>query len=127
MQPVDQLGLATERTALAGERTRLANERTFSAWMRMGLASVGGGVAIIRVLTFQTQTHHFIAQCIGGVLILLGASIFTLAYWDYRTTQRKLQLQTGYAGSVWAITGIVIALLIISLLLFLISFSGSWN
>lgn len=127
MTSEDQVTMAHERTVLAGERTVLANERTFSAWIRTGLANVGGGVAIIRLLIFHNPTHLFLAQVIGCVLILLGIAIFLMAYLDYKKGHEKLQMHSGYAGSMWAVTGIVTVLVFISVTLLLISFTGSWN
>ena len=57
---------------LAEERTLLAAERTFSAWLRTALAAIAGGVAILRLISFKTETHRIVAHIIGELLILLG-------------------------------------------------------
>ena len=62
---------------LASKRTVLAAERTFSAWIRTGLAGVGGGLAVARLLIFEKSEHQFMAKLIGALLIRWGASLFS--------------------------------------------------
>jgi putative membrane protein len=61
---------------LASERTPLAAKRTFSAWIRTGLAAIGGGLAVARVLVFKSPAHELLAHAIGGLLVVWGASVF---------------------------------------------------
>ena len=79
-----RVDLARDRNLLAIERTRLSAERTVSAWMRTGLASVGGGFAIIRLLAFETVTHRIMAHAVGEILIIGGMFILIFALRDYR-------------------------------------------
>lgn len=77
--------LAKERTDLALGRNRLANERTFLAWIRTGLACVGGGVAIVRLISFHTETHQTLAHIIGQILIFTGIALFIFSVFNYRS------------------------------------------
>lgn len=115
----DRILWARERTDLANERNRLANERTFLAWVRTGLASVGGGVALVRLLTFTNSMHQMIANWIGLTLILLGITLFCLAYIDFRNSYAKLTFKGGFVGSIFTITAITVVLCLVSLLLFI--------
>lgn len=110
-----------ERTALARERNRLANERTFLSWIRTGLAIVGGGFVMIRLLSFQYVAHQLLAQWIGGLLFALGIAIFILSFVDYRSSSRKLHVDNGYAGSVCTISVISLILVAVSIGLFLVA------
>lgn len=74
---------------LASERTLLAAQRTFSAWIRTGLAGVGGGLAVPRVLKFNGDEHLTVAHLIGALLVIWGASIIIYAIMDYRRTCMK--------------------------------------
>lgn len=85
----EQFSLAKERTKLARERTILAAERTISSWMRTGLASVGGGFAVIRFLVFQNESHRLMANIAGEALILCGIMIFLCAFLDYKKSAAK--------------------------------------
>lgn len=116
--------LARERTAMAAERNRLANERTFLAWIRTGLASVGGGVAFIRFIFFKNPTHQLIAQAIGGMLILLGLTIFILALFDFLRTDKQLRLKLAPSGVNYFVTLIAVTLFIISIFILLITLDG---
>lgn len=113
--------MAQERTSLASERTRLANERTFSAWIRTGLASAGGGIAIIRLLSFENYTHQIAAQWIGTVLVLIGIAIFFLSVMDYWSSYKRLKSQKRYVGSIIAVTAMAFILIIALIILLVIT------
>lgn len=121
VEPDERVLLARERTDLAIERNRLANERTFLAWTRTGLAAVGGGIAVIRFLTFQTGAHRITAHFIGCVLVLLGIGLFSLSFFDYKSSYNKLKLQDG-AGSLWSMGTVSVLLIVISIILLFIVF-----
>ncbi len=76
--------------ALAKERTLLAAERTFSAWIRTGLAGMAGGLAIVRLITFQSFPHRVAAHVIGALLIIWGGTVFLFALLSYRRTRATL-------------------------------------
>lgn len=118
----EQVILARERTALAQERNRFANERTYLAWLRTGLACVGGGVAVIRLLTFETPSHVFISEFIGSVLVILGILIFTVSFWNYYKYYEKNNILKSVRGSLGLNALITTVLIIVSLLLLAIAF-----
>lgn len=112
-----QIKMAKERTLLSIERNRLANEQTFLSWIRTGLAGVGGGIAVIRLLTFQHEAHQIMAESVGMLLVFWGMSIFILAMIDYRRSYRILKTKNGYIGSIPAITTMSVSLFVLSLVL----------
>lgn len=118
----ERVHLAKERTLLANERNRLANQRTFLAWVRTGLATVAGGLAIVRYLTFNTESHRIVSQIVGCILVLLGIGIFSVSFFDYKSSYKKLKVKGGYAGSLWMISSIAWVLAAVSIVLLLIVF-----
>lgn len=105
------------RNILAQERTLLAAERTFSAWLRTALAAMAGGVAILRLLHFKTDTHRIVAHIIGEMLILWGCLVIVLSSIDHKKIQDKLMLAQNYKSSTLGYMATVVPLLIISALL----------
>ena len=88
------LRLSRERTELAVIRTRLAKERTFNAWLRTGLALMGAGVAIAKLMSgFQPQwilrTLAVLFVIIGGLIIGLGLRTY------FRVIQRVEKIRVG--------------------------------
>ena len=118
----EKLLLAREQTFLAQERSYLADLRTFQSWIRTGLAAVGGGLALMRLLAFETFSHRLVAQVSGGMLVLLGVAIFVLSYIDYRNSCKTLYIHPGYAGSVTFCCLLSVLLVFISLVLMWIAF-----
>jgi putative membrane protein len=102
---------------LAEERTLLAAERTFSAWLRTALAAMAGGLAILRLISFRSDTHRIIAHVIGETLILWGCLLIVLSSLDYKTMRNKLVKAKNYKSSRLGFIIIVLPLLIISFLL----------
>jgi putative membrane protein len=102
---------------LASERTLLAAERTFSAWIRTGLAGVGGGLAVPRVLKFNSYEHLIVGQVIGTLLVIWGASIFIYAIIHYRRTCMRLRHQGPSKNSLRAMLLMTAVLLIIAALI----------
>lgn len=119
-----QTMLAKKRTLMSTERSRLSLERTFLSWIRTGLAGVGGGIAIMRLLTFQHETHWMIAQFVGITLVFWGMSLFVLSYLDYRRSTVLLTGEQRFAGSIWTTSILVGTLIVLSILLLLIIFNG---
>lgn len=74
--------LAKERTFLAAQRSSLANQRTFSAWIRTGLSSVLAGLAIVKFIGTNEYYKVYVAF-IGILFVLIGISIYMLAYFSY--------------------------------------------
>lgn len=106
------------RDDLASERTSLAAQRTFSAWIRTGLAGVGGGLAVARLLVFKSYEHRVIAHVIGALLVIWGASIFIYAIIDYRRTCARLMQEGPSKNSLRALLLMTVVLLIVAALVF---------
>jgi putative membrane protein len=79
--------------------TILANERTFSAWLRTGIASELGGLAVSRLLILDLVYYRWVAKAIGIIFILVGMAIYIVALLSYRQTLKGLQ-QTDEKGLV---------------------------
>lgn len=82
--------LALERTKWAERRTLLANERTFSAWLRTGLASIGGGLAVARLLGAE-GISELLARFVGIILVIAGAAVAVLALWRFTKVSQILE------------------------------------
>ena len=102
--------------ALASERTLLAAERTFSAWIRTGLAAIGGGLAVARALVFKSHAHQVLAHVIGGLLVILGTSIFVYAIVSYYRVSARLTQEGSSRTSLRAMILMTAVLLIIATL-----------
>lgn len=118
----EQIQLARERTKMSVERTQLAAERTFSAWVRMGLAGMGGGIALIRLLEFRTPNHALLAFIIGLLLMVWGMAIFLIALVSYLRHTKSLESVKGEAISKIGVTFVGVMILILAILLIIISF-----
>ncbi|MEV4755382.1 DUF202 domain-containing protein [Micromonospora sp. NPDC049559] len=73
-------------------RFSLANERTFLAWLRTGLALVGGGLAVAQFLPPLPVPH--LREALAVVLLLLGAAVAIRAVDHWRRTERAIRLGT---------------------------------
>lgn len=107
----------TINNLLAEERTLLAAERTFSAWVRTALAAMGGGLAILRLISFKSEFHRIIAHVIGQTLIIWGCILIVFASLDYKKIQNKLVIAKNYKSSQLGYLIIVLPLVIMSILL----------
>ncbi len=107
----------TLNTVLAEERTLLAAERTFSAWLRTALAAMGGGLAILRLISFKSELHRIIAHIIGETLIFWGCVLIVLSSLDYKKTSDKIVIAKNYKSSQIGFLIIVVPLLLMSALL----------
>lgn len=106
---------------LAEERTLLAVERTFSAWIRTALAAMAGGLTILRLIHFKSDTHRIIAHIIGIMLIFWGCLLIILSSIDYKRMRDKLTVAKNYKSSQLGFVLMVLPLLIMSLLLIAVS------
>lgn len=106
------------RDQLAYTRTLLAAERTFSAWIRTGLAGIGGGLAVVKLVPFRNPDNQFIARIAGQLLVLWGAFIFIFALFDYLRSRRMLGDDSTSKRSPWALALITLTLLLVAGLVF---------
>lgn len=102
---------------LAEERTLLAAERTFSAWLRTALAAMAGGLAILRLIHFKTDTHRIIAHIMGEILLVWGCVVIVLSAIDYKKTRDTLLVAKNIKSSQLGFVIVVVPLVIIATLL----------
>lgn len=113
--------MARERTILAFQRNRLAAQRTYNAWIRTGLAGVGGGIAVIKFLPFADPTHRFAADIVGQFLIFWGICIFFYSLVNYYQIVKKLEDVEEEKLPYLAVSLITFSLIAISVVLFIIT------
>ena len=122
------------RPPIDRQREHQANERTFLAWLRTSIALISFGFAIARfglflrqlglVITRQESPPNplFNSQNLGLGMVIFGIALIALAAWRY--SQVFWQIERGdYQPSrttVFVMTGIVIALGILSIPLLLV-------
>jgi putative membrane protein len=71
-------------------RFSLANERTFLAWIRTGLALVGGGLAVAAFVPRLRWPH--VRESIAVALLLLGAAVALRAVDHWARAERAMRL-----------------------------------
>src|SRR5215470_17633797 len=71
-------------------RFTMANERTFLAWSRTSLALVVAGLAVAQLLP-PFRGVPWGRSAIATPLILLGAAMSVLSYFEWRANQRALR------------------------------------
>jgi len=81
---VNQVGTAPDY------RFSLANERTFLAWIRTGLALIGGGLAVAAFVPPLRWPH--VREGIAIALLLLGAAVALRAVDHWARCERAMRL-----------------------------------
>jgi putative membrane protein len=71
-------------------RYSLANERTFLAWIRTGLALVGGGLGVAGFLPPLRVPH--LREVVAVTLMLLGAAVAVRAVDHWARAERAMRL-----------------------------------
>jgi putative membrane protein len=71
-------------------RFSLANERTFLAWIRTGLALVGGGLGVAGFLPPLRVPH--LREIVAVTLMLLGAAVAIRAVDHWARAERAMRL-----------------------------------
>jgi putative membrane protein len=111
---------ASDRTDWAEHRTVLANERTFSAWIRTGISSMAGGVAVVEFLGERGEQP--IARILGVILIAIGGGVVLLSLWRFNKISDVLEAKGLQATPRWAAVLLAAALLLAAVLLLILVF-----
>jgi putative membrane protein len=121
--------MSSQSTDPNRQRDHQANERTFLAWLRTALALIAFGFAIARFGIFTRQIHFAVtnqypianpvsnSENLGMGLVLAGLLTIMLAVWRFNQVFRQIE-QKNYRPSrwlMWIMTGLVMALGIVSL------------
>jgi len=113
-------------------REHLANERTFLAWIRTSIALMGFGFVIVKFTLFLKQFSVAIdteidsakdyGSAVGIIMVVLGIIFSSLAYINYKITQKNLNKKFYVASST---ISLILTLIILTggilLILYLIS------
>jgi putative membrane protein len=103
-------------------RFSLANERTFLAWVRTGLALVGGGLAVAAFI--PPLRWPYVREGIAIALLVLGAAVSLRAVDHWARSERAMRLGNPLPASRFpAILALVIGAGAVGLLLIVV-FSG---
>jgi putative membrane protein len=90
-------------------RFSLANERTFLAWIRTGLALVGGGLAAAQFL--PPLPIRYLREGLAITLLLLGAAVSVRAVDRWVRSERAIRLGRDLPASRFpAVLGLVVGL-----------------
>jgi len=110
--------LAQQRTDWAFERTKLANQRTLVAWLRTGLAVVGFGSVIPRLL--DNVEPAWLVNLIAVIFVVSGTMVLFFSMRSYREMTSKLESEL--AGMPWWLVTLLVICLEVGAILILILF-----
>jgi putative membrane protein len=71
-------------------RFSLANERTFLAWIRTGLALIGGGLGVAAFV--PPLRWPYLREVISAILLVLGAAVSVRAVDHWARSERAMRL-----------------------------------
>lgn len=85
-------------TRLAVDRTRLAAERTLMAWIRTSTSLIAFGFTIFKFFQYLSTEEHrhraiLSSWAVGLIMIVIGLTALTLAWFQHRQEMRKLRAQ----------------------------------
>ncbi|HWR99543.1 MAG TPA: DUF202 domain-containing protein [Prolixibacteraceae bacterium] len=99
-----------EKNSIEKTREHLANERTFLAWIRTSIALMGFGFVIVKFTFFMKHISLLLdpknvppkgySAMIGVILVVLGLLIASLAFLQYKKTEKQLN-RNYYSSSSW--------------------------
>jgi putative membrane protein len=98
----------------------MAGERTFAAWIRTGLALVAAGLASARLLS--SLQPQWLVRTMGTIFVLMGGSIFVIAFRTYHEIVQDLKEEEVQATSVWFVGLLMILLIVASILALVLVF-----
>ena len=107
-----------QRTEWALERTRLANERTLIAWLRTGLALVGFGAIVPRLL--ERVETEWLVNLIAVLFVVIGTVIVAIGVHTYR--HMTARLGAAEQGIPWSVVAVLAGSIEVAAILILILF-----
>ncbi|UCG24553.1 MAG: DUF202 domain-containing protein [Chloroflexota bacterium] len=110
--------LAQQRTEWALERTRLSNERTLIAWLRTGLALVGFGAIVPRLL--ERVETEWLVNLIAVLFVVIGTVIVAVGVRAYRHMTTKLD--AAEHAIAWPVIAVLAGAIEVAAILILILF-----
>jgi putative membrane protein len=116
--PTSTQELAAQRTAWAMERTRLATERTLIAWLRTGLALIGFGAIVPRVL--DGIEPEWLVGLIASLFVIFGTVVAAIGVHTYR--EMSSRLDESERGISWGIVVTLAAAIEVCAILILVMF-----
>ena len=101
-------------TRLAIERTRMASERTLMAWIRTCTSLIAFGFTIFKAFQYLSTKEELRKPIVspwvvGVVMILIGLTGLTLAWFQHRREMKALAVQVGRMP--YSISGIMAGLI----------------
>lgn len=89
-----------------GLNDQLANDRTFLAWLRTGIALFGLGFVVAKIAYLIQPDPTGLSDrdfytIVGVLIVLSGAAIVLLGFWQHRAVATSLSAQADEAPPQW--------------------------